>query len=307
MLRFRTLTAAFAAVCGLSASPAGAIVGGRDAAPGQYPFVAHVVIDRAFQCTGTLVAPSWVVTAGHCTSLAPGGVVNVPIGQPGQLIEVSVGPYATPRATLTGYETDGERRGVSDVYVNPGYTTGQSGHDVSLLRLSSPSTKPPVKVAGPTEKSLWAPGTLATIAGFGVTREGGDQPAVLQEARVPIVTDAYAAAAYPRDFENRTQVGAGYDKGGVDTCQGDSGGPLLVPVPGTTTLRLAGDTSYGDGCAQPKKPGIYGRLGDDTLRNWIASIVPEAVAGPATTAPSGTQAKKPKRAARNRRPTAAAR
>lgn len=286
------------AVCALSAaavSPAQAIVGGSDASPGEYPFVAHVVIDRSFQCTGTLVAPNWVVTAAHCSSLTPGGVVNVPVGQPGQLIEVSIGALKTPRSSLLGgYTTDGEKRSVARAIVHPGYTTGQSGYDVSLLELAQPSTKTPVQVAGAAEEAFWAPGTLATIAGFGVTEEGGDQPAILQEAQVPIVTDAYAKAAYPRDFESTSQIGAGYDKGGVDTCQGDSGGPLLVPnIAAPGTFRLAGDTSYGDGCARPGRPGIYGRLGDDTLREWIRSYAPQAVAGgTATSTATRTRGKK---------------
>ena len=277
-MRFPRLVAAACALSGALTAPAQAVVGGNDASPGEYPFVAHVLIDRTFNCTGTLVAPTWVVTAGHCSSLVPGGVVNVPIGQPGQLVEVSIGAYKTPSGAPFSYTTDGEKRPVAQVFVNPNYTFGQSGYDVSLLKLGQPSSKTPVPVAGPSEEGLWTPGTMATIAGFGLTEDGGDTPAVLQEAQVPIVTDAYAAAAYPDDFEPVSQIGAGYEQGGVDTCQGDSGGPLLV----RTTLgawRLAGDTSYGDGCAEAGKPGIYGRVGDDALRNWITSVAPEAVAG----------------------------
>jgi len=109
----------------------------------------------------------------------------------------------------------------------------------------------------------------------------------MQEAQVPIVADSVAAAAYP-EFENKTQIGAGYPQGGTDTCQGDSGGPLLVPDSATGTLRLAGDTSYGNGCAEPGYPGIYGRLGDTTLREWIRSVAPDAVAPDAGTTSTAT-------------------
>jgi secreted trypsin-like serine protease len=305
-LRSTILTAC--ALTAGAAAPAQAIVGGTNADPGEYPSVAHVVIDRAFQCTGTLIAPEWVVTAAHCSSLVPGGIVNVPIGQPGQLIEVSIGAHKTPSASLTGYTTDGEKRSVAQVQVHPGYQTGQSGYDVSLLKLTQPSTKTPVQVAGAAEEAFWAPGTLATIAGFGVTEEDGDQPAVLQEAQVPIVTDAYAAKAYPGDFENVSQIGAGYERGGIDSCQGDSGGPLYVPnIAQPGTFRLAGDTSYGDGCARPGKPGIYGRLGDDTLREWIRSFAPEAIAGSTTTATTPTTTKTRGKKSSNQKLTADAR
>ena len=61
----RTLLATLAVTAGV-ATPAHAVVGGQDASPGEYPYVAHILIDRAFQCTGTLVTPTHVVTAAHC-------------------------------------------------------------------------------------------------------------------------------------------------------------------------------------------------------------------------------------------------
>jgi trypsin len=294
----RLLLATLAAILLLTA-PAQAIVGGRDADEGEYPFVAHVLIDRSFQCTGTLVTPTHVVTAAHCSSLAPGGVANVPIGQPGQLIEVSIGAHATPSGSLTGYESDGEQHVARSVSVAPGWAgLGSVSSDAAVIELPRPSAKTPVKIASAAERSLWTAGTMATIAGFGVTESGGEQPDVLQEAEVPITPDAVAAEAYPYliegvdpvfgGFESRTQVAAGFPEGGVDTCQGDSGGPLLAPA--ADGFRLVGDTSYGNGCAEPGFPGVYGRVADDTLREWIASVAPGSVSSGSATATSTTEA-----------------
>jgi trypsin len=271
-----------------AAAPASAVVGGHDAPAGSYPYVAHVLIDGQFQCTGTLVTPTHVVTAAHCGSIVPGGVANVPIGAPGQAIEVTIGAHRTPDGSGT---TDGEVRQGKSVAVNPGWAgLGSVSHDVAVVELDSPSTKTPVKIANAAERSLWSTGTMATIAGYGVTEEGGEQPAVLQEAQVPIVADDVAAAAYPYTvpgvdqlfggFENETQLAAGFPDGGVDTCQGDSGGPLFVPA--GTEMRLVGDTSYGNGCARPGYPGVYGRVADTTLRTWIASVAPGSVSSGAT-------------------------
>jgi secreted trypsin-like serine protease len=286
MSRGVTIVATLALALGVS-SPAHAVVGGNDAAPGEYPYVAHILIDRSFQCTGTLVTPRHVVTAAHCSSLVPGGIANVPIGQPGQLIELSIGAHKTPSASLVGgYESDGEEHMAGEVFVSPGWAgLGSVSHDAAVIELDTPSSKTPVKIASAQERSLWTAGTLATIAGFGVTESGGEQPDVLQEARVPIVADEDAAEAYPYlvegvdpvfgGFESETQVAAGFPEGGVDTCQGDSGGPLLVPA--GSEMRLVGDTSYGAGCAEPGFPGVYGRLADATLREWIRSIAPDAI------------------------------
>jgi trypsin len=293
-------------------SPAYAVVGGNDAAPGQYPYVAHILIDRYFQCTGTLVTPRHVVTAAHCASLAPGGIANVPIGQPGQLIELSIGARKTPSASLLGgYQSDGEKHVAGTVSVNPGWAgLGSVSHDAAIIELDTPSSKAAMKVASAAERSLWAAGTLATIAGFGVTESGGEQPDVLQEARVPIVADADAAEAYPYlvegidplfgGFESQTQLAAGFPQGGVDTCQGDSGGPLLVPA--GSAMRLVGDTSYGAGCAEPGFPGVYGRLADTTLREWIRSIAPGAISTGST---SSKRAKKPPKPSRASSPSRA--
>ena len=71
-------------------------------------------------------------------------------------------------------------------------------------------------------------------------------------------------------------VCAGFPQGGVDTCQGDSGGPLFGG-PATGGLRVVGATSFGEGCARPGKPGVYARVGDTTLREWIRSQAPNGV------------------------------
>ncbi len=304
MRSLRTSLATLALALGVAA-PAHAIVGGNDASPGEYPYVAPITIDRLAQCTGTLVTPTHVVTAAHCANLnAVGGVVNVPIGQPGQLVELTIGAHKTPTFYVdAGYngETDGEEHVAKTVSVSPGYLgIGSVSHDVAIIELSRPSAKTPVKIASAAERSLWAPGTLATIAGFGRTEFEGEQPDVLQEARVPIVEDSVAAKAYEYfvdgvdplfgGFENKTQLGAGYPEGGTDTCQGDSGGPLLVPA--SSGMRLVGDTSYGYECARKGYPGIYGRIADTTLASWIATVAPGAFStGSSTTTTGGTKTK----------------
>lgn len=272
----RALRLSFLIIClsAASAPTARAVVGGTDVPEGQRGYVAHVSIDGIFACTGTLVTPTFVVTAGHCSTVTAGTPLNVPIGKAGQEIRVTLG-------SVNRNDPMGERPGVKRVIVHPEYVftnNGGNSADIALLELATPSVQTPVKVVAKGEEALVRPGTLAQIAGFGVTAEGGSAPPIMQQAEVPIAADEVAAAAYD-SFENRTQIGAGFPQGGIDTCQGDSGGPLLVPAP-DGTLRLVGDTSYGEGCARAGKPGIYGRLAGDAMRDFVAANAPDAIAPP---------------------------
>jgi secreted trypsin-like serine protease len=269
MTPLRKLSLGLVATCAafaVSAAPSMAIVGGTNAAQGEYPSVAEVTIAKSFLCTGTLIAPNTVLTAGHCGSITGGAGVASPAAFPPQAIDVRIGSNKP--------DAGGDDVPVTKVTVEPSYLA-TDGYDITLLTLSRNSTMTPTKVSGSVETSLWTPATLEQIVGFGTTSEGGNLPDTLQKAQVPITTDAYCSNAYST-FEAKTQICAGYDKGGTDTCQGDSGGPLFGKT-ALGDLKVVGATSYGNGCAEPHQPGVYARVGDTTLREWIRSQTPAGV------------------------------
>jgi secreted trypsin-like serine protease len=285
MVTIRRVLAALvtaAALLSAAAAPSSAVVGGHDASPGEFRSVAEITFGP-FLCTGTLVAPNWVLTAGHCSSVT-GAVVASPASWPPPLIDVRIGGVT---------QSDGEQRGVSQVVMHPNYLL-TSGYDISLLQLQQSSTMAPTQVAGPGERSTWTAGTLETIVGWGATSEGGELPDRLQAARVPITTDSYCAGAYS-DFDPRTMVCAGFPQGGVDTCQGDSGGPMFGKT-SAGALRVVGTTSFGEGCARPDRPGVYARVAGDTLRPWIAQNT-----GTGVSTGTSTKSRRQKRRAAKRR------
>src|SRR5215217_8691882 len=272
--RLLAVSVSTVAMLGAIASPSSAVVGGSDASPGEYPAVAEITFGP-FLCTGTLITPNWVLTAGHCSNITAGTVAS-PASWPAPLISVRVGGVT---------QDDGERLGVSRVVMHPDYLL-TSGYDISLLQLSSSSTMGPTQVAGAGERSIWTAGTMETIVGWGVTSEGGSPPDRLQEAQVPITTDSYCAGAYS-DFDPQTMVCAGFPEGGVDTCQGDSGGPMFGRT-STGVLRVVGTTSFGEGCARAGKPGVYARVADETLRPWIAQNTGSGVSTASSTSGAAT-------------------
>jgi secreted trypsin-like serine protease len=270
----KSLLAALAASFCVAATPAHAIVKGTDVPAGQYTNVAEIVIASALGCTGTLIAPDYVMTAGHCGSLT-GEVAPQPIANfPAAAFDVRLGSNKPGQGT---------RYPVDKVLVEPDYLL-VSGYDLTLLHLSTPVTGiAPTLIAGPSERSIWEPGDKQTIVGWGTTSSGGSSPDTLQVAQVPIVSDSTCESAYPDSigiggftgFESTSQVCAG--DGVHDTCQGDSGGPMFAPN-AAGVLRLTGATSYGSGCADPDYPGVYARVADDALRSWVGSVVPSALA-----------------------------
>jgi secreted trypsin-like serine protease len=294
-----TVVATWAVLATVGAAPSSAVVGGSDAAPGEFPSVAEITFG-VFGCTGTLIDPTHVLSAGHCGS-ATGAAVGSPAAWPPALIDVYIG------GNKAG---EGENIPVSNVVVSPEYLGLSDRNDVSILTLSRPSVNAPTQVAGAGERSIWNPGVIATIAGWGNTSSDSDEfPDTLQKAQVPITTDAYCADAYGENdgltggFDAETMVCAGFPEGGVDTCQGDSGGPLFAPAAGGA-LRVVGATSWGAGCAEPGFPGVYARVADTKLRTWIASEAPTGVADNGGTVTSSTtkqrKAKKQRQRQRNK-------
>jgi len=281
----RVLSAAACAIL-ISAPPAAAVVGGKPARPGSFRYVADVLIGGSFGCSGTLIAPQWVLTAGHCGSITGSlslGLVPSQAAWPPSAYRVQLGSvYADGRG--------GESHSVSKVVVDSDYiVTNEAGNDVTLLRLATPSRVKPMLIAPLAQRRIWRAGALATIAGFGTTSESSSTPPPrMRHARVPITTDAYCAQAYPRGldevqddgyFDPKTMLCAGYPQGGTDTCEGDSGGPLLARTPRGRLLLVAA-TSFGKGCAEAGHPGVYALVAQGPIRGFIARFVPDAFAAP---------------------------
>lgn len=68
---------------------------------------------------------------------------------------------------------------------------------------------------------------------------------------------------------------AGYPKGRMDSCAGDSGGPLLCRDPRKPDHQwtVFGITSFGDGCGQPRKYGIYSHI--PRFVDWLLKVMRE--------------------------------
>jgi trypsin len=236
--------------------------------------------DRQF-CGGSLVAPTIVITAAHCVE----DDEQTNVFEPATEFEVFTG-----RTTLSS--SQGQAIDVADYYFavnsmgtptfvpqsSPGtdpplFDEATLQWDVVILVLEEASTSTPIMLAGADEGDLWDAERPAYVSGWG-SIDNGSFPDDLRAAEIEMIADetCESPSIYGVDFISETMVCAGVLAGGVDTCAGDSGGPLVVPIDGGD-FRLVGDTSWGDGCAQPFKPGVYGRVADDPMRSLLQSTI----------------------------------
>jgi secreted trypsin-like serine protease len=247
--RRATIAAALALVAGATfvpssgaeatAQPAGTqpfIVGGSEASVADHPYAVFLSDNRGNQfCGGVLVTSRSVATAAHCALAVERGDLRVVAGRDDKRTD------------------DGTTVGVDEVWVAPGYQEPSSGNDLAVLTLGDRVPYPAATVADTEDSELYAAGTMATVLGWGRTSAGGARSNTLRSAQVPVVSDSGCSQAYS-SYDSKTMLCAGYPEGGVDACQGDSGGPLIV---GATVI---GIVSWGEGCAQAGKPGVYTRV-----------------------------------------------
>ena len=94
---------------------------------------------------------------------------------------------------------------------------------------------------------------------------GSNIPDRMQEARVPLVSDASCERAYRGAFSSALMVCGG--EKGVDSCHGDSGGPMWATTSGGR--RQIGITSFSKGCATARFPGVYTEVNAPDIKSFI--------------------------------------
>jgi secreted trypsin-like serine protease len=253
------------------------IVGGQPVPDGKYRFQAALLAqsfgtndyERQF-CGGSLITPFEVLTAAHCVEFFGDGPEQLPLSD----LRVVVG-----RTVLSS--TQGQKRRAAAISIHPRWDPATFSFDVAVIHLASPINGiRPIALVTPGVDALERPGTLATVTGWGNTIQqpagpgggGANFPDRMQEARVPITSRAECRTAYATAglTIDATMLCAG--RTNLDSCQGDSGGPLFFKAAGSPGYIQVGITSWGIGCGATGFPGVYTRLSNRGVGNFILSV-----------------------------------
>ncbi|QWF78578.1 S1 family peptidase [Amycolatopsis sp. CA-230715] len=201
----------------LTASPAFAVADGSDVAPGQFGFTAKVAMTGiprpggntyASFCSGSLVAPQWIITTGHCFHDANRDRVSGPV------------PY--PTTVTLGLVDETKEKGVTRKVTQ---VLQAQPNDVALARLDSPVTEvTPLTV----HELVPGVGQRLTLAGWGGHTAKDQAPSKkLQQGTVQISSVGTATATVHGVAPAATTSACAYDSGAPYFVPSGSGGQLV--------------------------------------------------------------------------------
>ncbi|XP_055694969.1 trypsin delta-like [Lutzomyia longipalpis] len=224
--------------------PGSLIVGGEDAAPGQFPWIGALQYDGFGQfCGGSVISDHWFLTAAHC----PEGLSAT---------------YMSIRVGSRYHDTGGQEYRLIRYIMHPEYyVASMYDFDVAVCEIQGIIGGPNIRPV-PLASVEPLPPQRLFVAGWGALEWQGPGPHILQFVRVPVVDRQVCADGGYYEYIRDNMFCAG--EYGRDSCQGDSGGPLTD----TNNIQV-GIVSWGNGCAWDGWPGVNTNIAYPGVRDFI--------------------------------------
>ncbi|XP_050527865.1 trypsin epsilon-like [Daktulosphaira vitifoliae] len=221
-----------------------------------FPYVVMILIkpkgsEEPWSCTGSLLKPTFVLTAAHCSNKVTAECLSITVG----------------------YYYGKESKKVTKIHQHTGYRAGEDPKDdICVLELESPFSNVDtfVEIGGNPEEFKNGATVKCTAIGFGSTENDGEEDEHGRQIDTQ-VKHGPTACKYKESGWEFLLCGV-MDK--KQTCLGDSGGPLIcnrkiygIAKDGYNTVDTQNPMKCGDPQVQFRHTFLY------KYKDWVFNII----------------------------------